>query len=172
MLSPEEKDEERRATGRRVRMARERARLSVSELAERAGLPRQYVYDLEGGIRVSVTNVAAVSRAMGVSMDYLIGIQPGQDAARPGAPVHDCCYVAADRDACLRLDPGGAGLVRLRDGTYVPLDTLAKELLDGGIAEKITGDRIEMIRCGEYRWRGETWRLGEREPVRDGDEAG
>ena len=77
-MTPAQKDEEKRATGRRVREAREQARMTVTQLAERAGVPRQYVYDLEGGIRVSVTNVLAVARALNLTTDYLlIGFEGG-----------------------------------------------------------------------------------------------
>ena len=151
MLSPEEKDEERRATGRRVRGARERARLSVSELAERAGLPRQYIYDLEGGIRVSVTNVASVSRALHVSTDYLL-------MGHEDKPLHQCCHVAADRDAWVRFHTDTDGLIRMGNGRYwVP----TKQVLQGSVMSTVTGKPIRMISCSVYEYDGEVYRVGE-----------
>jgi len=68
-MDNQKKFEARRAVGRRVSLMRKTLGLSVAGLAEHAGIPRQYVYDLEGGIRVSVTNVFAVAKAMRVSTD-------------------------------------------------------------------------------------------------------
>lgn len=70
----EKREAEKRAVGRRARAERERQGLTVAEVAERAGMPRQYVYDLEGGVRVSVRNVCGAARALGVTVDYLLGL--------------------------------------------------------------------------------------------------
>jgi len=62
----------RRETGRRVRAGRGRAGLTGSELAGRAAIPRQYVYDLEGGLRVTVRNTVAVAKALHLCLDWLL----------------------------------------------------------------------------------------------------
>lgn len=72
----------KRATGKRVRLQREMRGLTVTELAERAHLPRQYVYDLEGGLRVTVRNTVAVARAMRLCLDWLLTGEPCLCAAR------------------------------------------------------------------------------------------
>lgn len=76
----------KRATGKRVRLQREMRGLTVTELAERAHhLPRQYVYDLEGGLRVTVRNTVAVARAMRLCLDWLLTGGPCLCVARRGA---------------------------------------------------------------------------------------
>lgn len=154
-LSRQEKEETKRAVGRRARAIRKAMGLSVTEVAERAEVPRQYVYDLEGGIRVSITNVVAVSRALRVSVDYVLGLSEEGPCGRHNGTTHHCCAVAADRDACTRLEM--PGLVRRADGTYAD----AKQGLRGaGMAELTSGEPIELIRCGEYKWRGRIWKVG------------
>ena len=147
----EEKDQEKRSTGRRVREAREQARLTVTELAERAGVPRQYIYDLEGGIRVSVTNVTAVARALEVSTDHLLGLEAPRE-------VHQCCIVAADRDAWVRFHTEADGLIRMGNGRHwVP----TKDVLRGSVMQAVTGKAVRLISCSTYEYDGEVYRVGE-----------
>ena len=114
-MDNQKKFEARRAVGRRVSLMRKTLGLSVSELAEQAGIPRQYVYDLEGGIRVSVTNVFAVAKAMRVSTDYILGL-----AEEPfyQSVTHGCCHVAARVDAFNRLR--GVAYYKTADGSMMP----------------------------------------------------
>ena len=79
------KDRAKRDTGKRVRALREHQGFTVAELAERAGVPRQYIYDLEGGVRVSITNVLAAARALDAPTDYLLGLSSERACSRCGA---------------------------------------------------------------------------------------
>jgi transcriptional regulator with XRE-family HTH domain len=149
------REQAKRDTGKRVRQLREQRGWSVQELAEAAGVPRQYVYDLEGGVRVSITNIVAASIGLNVSVDYLLG----RDQSTHGH-THDCCETEARIDVLRRrIEPSGA-MIRLPDGTVVPWGKLAH----GGPDEAMvtaTGEDIKLIRCGEYTWKGERWRVGE-----------
>jgi len=114
-MDNQKKFEARRAVGRRVSLMRKTLGLSVAGLAEHAGIPRQYVYDLEGGIRVSVTNVLSVAKAMRVSTDYILGL-----AEEPSYQnvTHGCCHVAARVDAFNRLR--GVAYYKTADGSMMP----------------------------------------------------
>lgn len=159
MLTREDKEREKSAVGERVRRLREKRQWSPATLAAHAGLPRQYVYDLEAGERCSIANVVGVARALGVSTDYLLGLENHGLA-------HACCVSAAERDVWIRerlRDPAseeGRILVRHLDGSY---RTLSETLLAGGgsILQLTHGERVTVVRCGEYQWRGQTYRVGQ-----------
>lgn len=61
----------------RLRAARERAGLSVAELAERAQLGRTHVHQLESGYRGSIRpayrTLQALAKALGCTLDELAG---------------------------------------------------------------------------------------------------
>lgn len=100
MLTRGEKEAAKQAVGRRVRELRERQGMSPATLAQRAGIPRQYVYDLETGARCSIANVVGVAGVLGVSTDYLL------DLPYRG-PLHDCCIQIAELDAWFRARAEG-----------------------------------------------------------------
>ena len=154
-MDNQKKFEARRAVGRRVSLMRKTLGLSVAGLAEHAGIPRQYVYDLEGGIRVSVTNVFAVAKAMRVSTDYILGL-----AEEPfyQSVTHGCCHVAARVDAFNRLR--GVAYYKTADGSMMPGERVAK-VGSGGALRDISGADVELERCGHYTWKGESWKIGE-----------
>ena len=155
-MDAQRKFEARRAVGRRVSLMRKTLGLTVAELAANAGIPRQYVYDLEGGIRVSVTNVFSVAKAMRVSTDYILGL-----AAEPHYQniTHACCQVAARVDAFNRLR--GVAYYKTADGSMMPGERVAS-VGTGGALREISGADVELERCGEYKWRGESWTIGEK----------
>lgn len=154
-MDREQKETMKRAVGRRARRTRERQGLTVAEVARRASLPRQYVYDLEGGIRVSIVNVTGVALALGVSCDWLLGLHEAR------GQTHHCCMTAADRDALHRFTK--PGLLRLADGTFT--DDLGDVGASTSMIAMATGDPIELIECGRYRWRGQEYHVGEGEPT-------
>ena len=64
----------------RLREAREARGLNQRELAERLGLPPSSIAHFEGGRRgPSVENLIRLARALGVTADFLLGL----DAAQP-----------------------------------------------------------------------------------------
>jgi transcriptional regulator with XRE-family HTH domain len=66
---------ERRALADTVRALRARERLTQQEVAERAGLGRNFVSDLEAGRRrASFDSVVAVARGIGVPLGELIAL--------------------------------------------------------------------------------------------------
>jgi transcriptional regulator with XRE-family HTH domain len=94
-------------TGDRVAFLRAARGWTVSELAAAAGIPRQYVYDLEDGVRVSVRNVVGAARALDVTTDYLLGLASGPsrvpprrsltgDPVGPGGDLEDEAWGALD----------------------------------------------------------------------------
>jgi DNA-binding XRE family transcriptional regulator len=63
-----------RASGQRVKEARERAGLTQQELADRVGVGRVSIGKVEGGTRKpSMELGVALSEALGVSLDDLFG---------------------------------------------------------------------------------------------------
>ncbi len=61
--------------GERIRRRRQELRLSQQELADRVGISRPTISQLESGAQPTMnTNTAkALARALGVGVDYLIG---------------------------------------------------------------------------------------------------
>jgi transcriptional regulator with XRE-family HTH domain len=60
--------------GERIREVRQRKGLSQSELARLSGVARSLITNVEAGRRtLSLANARDVARALGVSVDYLIG---------------------------------------------------------------------------------------------------
>ena len=78
---------------------REERDLSLQEVADRSGLSKSHVWDLEQGRARNPTVDTAVrlSRAFGVSIDYLIGIGTTQPDLHPEA-----LRIACEIDALLR----------------------------------------------------------------------
>lgn len=78
------------AMGERVLLLRRRATLSQHDLAERAGIDVMTVSRLERGTkkRLEVEPLARLSRALGVSTDYLLGLHESAEdtAAIPPQP--------------------------------------------------------------------------------------
>lgn len=59
--------------GARVKTERERQTLSQEALAERAGLHRTYISDVERGARnIGLVNVIKIAKALGVSASTLV----------------------------------------------------------------------------------------------------
>lgn len=60
--------------GERLRQIRREARLTQAELAERARVSQQTVSKLESGRARSTKELVAIARALGVTADYLYGV--------------------------------------------------------------------------------------------------
>ncbi len=59
--------------GKRIRVLREEMKISQEELADRAGIHRNYISQIEGGKRnVSFYNVVRIARALRVTPSSLI----------------------------------------------------------------------------------------------------
>ena len=80
MPNPTDKPQKKRrktaslAQGRRITTARKVAGISMETLAGRIGVSRQYIGQLELGIRDgSIPTLRAIARALGVSLASLLG---------------------------------------------------------------------------------------------------
>ncbi|QRE77364.1 helix-turn-helix domain-containing protein [Methylobacterium aquaticum] len=87
---------------RRMRELREERGLSLHGLAERAGLTKSHVWDLErGGSRnPTIATAVAIATALGVSLDNLAGLTTAQPTLHPEA-----LRIACEVDALLRARP-------------------------------------------------------------------
>ena len=67
--------------GDRIKQRREELGWSQRELAQQAGVPQPTISDLERGRQKDVTTTYArrLARALGVSIDYLVGTWEEQD---------------------------------------------------------------------------------------------
>lgn len=63
----------------RIRQIREREHMSRAELADKAGITRQTVYNLEVGAtkNASIRTLASIAKALGVSIDAIFSPQGG-----------------------------------------------------------------------------------------------
>ena len=73
--------------GERLKRLREVAGWSQNELAKRSGVPRPTISDLEAGKQrgLTVANARKLARALGVSLDLLIGPEEDEDVEAPVA---------------------------------------------------------------------------------------
>ncbi|SDF84232.1 helix-turn-helix domain-containing protein [Thalassobaculum litoreum] len=80
----------------RIRDLRKQHRLSLDEVARRAGCSKTHVWELEQGRAVNPTLSTALSiaTALGVSLDYLVGITAG----KPKVPAHLAVAIGAVMD--------------------------------------------------------------------------
>jgi transcriptional regulator with XRE-family HTH domain len=64
----------RKIMGERLRAARTRKGISQEELARQAGVSRVHISQMETGRgAMSIGNIRAIARVLGVSIDYLVG---------------------------------------------------------------------------------------------------
>jgi transcriptional regulator with XRE-family HTH domain len=73
--------------GERIKTLREKRGIGMRELARLAGVKHTTLSQLERGIRADVTTETAkkIARALGVSVDYLIGMYEDEDEDVPTA---------------------------------------------------------------------------------------
>ena len=78
---------------------REARALSLQDVADRAGLSKSHVWDLEAGNsrNPTIDCILRLARAFGVSVDYLIGSNSAQPDLHPEA-----LRIACEIDALLR----------------------------------------------------------------------
>jgi transcriptional regulator with XRE-family HTH domain len=72
--------------GQRIRQRRLVLRLTQTSIAERLGVSFQAVQKYEAGVvRVAASTLWRIARALGVSLDYFVAEQPGEEtsSARP-----------------------------------------------------------------------------------------
>jgi transcriptional regulator with XRE-family HTH domain len=69
------------AMGARIRKRRQELGISQQELSERVGVSRPTISELENGTRTSMSTdtAKALARALGVSIDYLVGTWEEED---------------------------------------------------------------------------------------------
>lgn len=75
--------------GERIRKRRQELKLSQHELAEASGVSRPTIADIERGRRTTLTTdtAKALARALGVSIDYLVGTWEEETDPAPAALV-------------------------------------------------------------------------------------
>lgn len=66
---------------KRLRQVREQRRMSIKEVAEAAGLSISQLYRLEKGERprVAAITLGRIARALGTSVDYLLGLKDNEE---------------------------------------------------------------------------------------------
>ncbi len=70
-----------RVFGERLFIARRARRLTREELSELVGISPRFLADVEyGKAGVSLTNLAALCRALSVSANFLLGLEPLEDS--------------------------------------------------------------------------------------------
>lgn len=84
---------------RRAAKTRARLGLSLQAVADRAGLSKSHVWDLEKGrsANPTIATAVAVARALGVSLDYLTGLKSAEPNLHPEA-----LRITCEVDALLR----------------------------------------------------------------------
>ena len=66
------------AIAQNTKLMRERMGWSLQQLASEAGLAKSYVWDIETGSNTnpSILTLVALSEALGVTITYLVGLEP------------------------------------------------------------------------------------------------
>ncbi len=83
----------------RLKAARDRRKLSQSQLAERARLPASSISHFEGGGRKpSFDNLSRLASALNVSTDYLLGRVEHMDSIGPAERIHRHLENLSERD--------------------------------------------------------------------------
>lgn len=148
---------------RRLRELRHQAGWTISDLAERANLPRGYVYDMEQGRRFSVRNLRAVATALEVSADYLLGLT--DEPSRTSHHTHTCCRLVAEADAWLQAHMHHDDAPHASRERWLPFwARLAGSIQKILPHENEERSRIELIECGIYRLDGRIYRRGDNLP--------
>ncbi|MGX7706368.1 helix-turn-helix domain-containing protein [Methylobacterium sp. Gmos1] len=91
----------------RMRELRDERGWSLQTLADRAGLSKAHVWNLEAGggdNNPSLRTVVGIATALGVSLDYLAGLTTAQPCLHPEA-----MRIACEVDALLRKAPVEGG---------------------------------------------------------------
>lgn len=83
----------------RMREIREARGLSLQDVAERAGIAKSHVWQIEQGrsANPTIATTVGIARALGVSLDYLAGLSSARPDLHPEA-----LRIACEVDALLR----------------------------------------------------------------------
>ncbi len=87
---------------RRVHALRKERQISLQTLADRAGLSKSHIWDIEKGnsSNPTIETAVAIASALGVSLDYLCGLSTTQPALHPEA-----LRIACEIDALIKARP-------------------------------------------------------------------
>ena len=144
------------ALGQRLRSARERRGLALSELAREAGLSRRYLTEAEAGrANPSILKLAALARALGLQLAELCDLD-GAAEAKP-----------SERIALVGLRGAGKTTIGRRlalalEAPFVELDRRVEELAGVPLAELFDLQGIEAFRRFEREALERTLREGGR----------
>lgn len=85
--------------GERITALRAQRKLSLQEVADRAGISKSHVWDLEQGNarNPTIDTAVRIASALGVSLDYLTGLSNSQPPMHPEA-----LRIACEVDAIIR----------------------------------------------------------------------
>ena len=88
--------------GERVKALRDQRGLTLQEVADRCGITKSWIWEIEQGRQrnPSVNSAVALSRALGVSLDFLTGLSTTMPDLHPEA-----LRIAIEVDALLRAAP-------------------------------------------------------------------
>lgn len=86
--------------GPRVKELRKLRGLSLQQVSDRAGMTKSWLWEIEQGRQTNPTinSAVALSRALGVSLDYLTGLSTTMPDLHPEA-----MRIAVEIDALIRL---------------------------------------------------------------------
>lgn len=95
--------------GARAKVLRQKLKLSLQEVADRCGRTKSWLWEIEQGKARNPTIASAVSlsRALGVSLDYLTGLSTTMPDLHPEA-----LRIACELDALLRGIPSSPAAER------------------------------------------------------------
>ncbi len=87
------------AIATRMRELRDARGLSLQDVADRAGIAKSHVWQIEQGksANPTIATTVGIARALGVSLDYLAGLSAAQPDLHPEA-----LRIACEVDALLR----------------------------------------------------------------------
>lgn len=87
------------AIAARMRELRDARGLSLQDVADRAGIAKSHVWQIEQGksANPTIATTVGIARALGVSLDYLAGLSSAQPDLHPEA-----LRIACEVDALLR----------------------------------------------------------------------
>lgn len=78
---------------------RKRRKLSLQDVADRAGVSKAHIWEIEAGRsrNPTIATAAGIASALGVSLDYLIGLTTAEPTMHPEA-----LRIACEVDAIIR----------------------------------------------------------------------
>ena len=71
--------------GGRIRLVRNQRKLTLEQLAEKAGISKSFLWDVEQGSDISGDRLLRVANVLGASLDYLLRGEPAPENYKPSS---------------------------------------------------------------------------------------